>query len=220
MRSSARKSRAVSERYRTVRREGLSELTVKGSRFIGICRPIATEADALELQDDARRLYPDARHYVHAWRLDAPVMLQRFSDDGEPRGTGGRQLLDALLAEGIDRAALLVVRYFGGVLLGTGGLSRAYAGAAREALAAAEPVSFLRSETFWLETDYAVFHQLEGRLRDAGFFLAAPDYGEAVRLLVGAPANRVGELHELVMSVSNGAALIEPAGERWIEHAG
>ena len=207
----------MTDSYRTVRREGLFELTERGSRFIGICRPIASGKEAEDLQSDARQRYPEARHYVYAWRVDAPSRLQRFSDDGEPHGTGGRQLLDALLAEEIDRAAIVVVRYFGGILLGTGGLSRAYAKAARGALSQAVPVRFVRSEQFMLETDYAVFHLLENRLQSAGFFQQAPEYGIRVRQMIGAETSRVDELRQLVMNLSAGTALLEPCGERWLE---
>ncbi|HZK41345.1 MAG TPA: YigZ family protein, partial [Clostridia bacterium] len=162
-------------------------------------------------------LYPEARHYVYAWRIDSPVRLQRFSDDGEPQGTGGRQLLDVLDRRSIDRAALVVVRYFGGVLLGTGGLSRAYAGAARGALEAAEPIRYQACETFLLETDYAVFHQLGGRLQAEGFFQETPDYGATVKQLVGARADRVEALRALVMDMSAGEALLQARGQRWLE---
>lgn len=205
------------DQYITVRRQGLYELTDRGSRFIGICRPVEEEAEAQELIRDSRLLYPEARHYVYAWRIDSPVRLQRFSDDGEPQGTGGRQLLDVLDRRSIDRAALVVVRYFGGVLLGTGGLSRAYAGAARGALEAAEPIRYLACETFLLETDYAVFHQLGGRLQAEGFFQETPDYGATVKQLVGATADKVEALQALVMDMSAGEARLQPRGQRWLE---
>ena len=205
------------DQYVTVRRQGLFELTDRGSRFIGICRPMEGEEEALDLIREARFLYPEARHYVYAWRTDSPIRLQRFSDDGEPHGTGGRQLLDALDQRSIDRAALVVVRYFGGILLGTGGLSRAYAGAARGALDDAGPVRYVRCETFLLETDYAVFHQLGGRLQAEGYFQETADYGARVRQIVGATADRVEALKALVMDMSAGEAGLLPHGQRWLE---
>lgn len=205
------------ESFQTVRRQGTFEHTERGSRFIGLCRPILTEEDAQALLDEARVLYPEARHYVYAWRTNEPSFLQRFSDDGEPRGTGGRQLLEVLLGRSIDRAALVVVRYFGGILLGTGGLSRAYALAAREALEDAQPVTFIRCETFLLQADYADFHQLEGRLAAAGFFQEPPEFGVGVRQVVGATADRIEELRQLVMSSSAGRAVLAASGLRWIE---
>jgi putative IMPACT (imprinted ancient) family translation regulator len=87
-------------------------------------------------------LYPEATHYVYGWRIDRPVQLQRFSDDGEPQGTAGRQVLEVILREEIDRVAIVVVRYFGGIKLGTGGLTRAYSHGARGALFDAQPIEY------------------------------------------------------------------------------
>ena len=207
----------MTDQYRTVRQEGRFELSDRGSRFIGLCRPIKTEEDALRLISDARVLYPEARHYVYAWRSNYLTKLQRFTDDGEPKGTAGRQVLDALVSQSIDRAAIVVVRYFGGVLLGTGGLTRAYSRSARGAVEAAIPIQFIRCESFLLETDYAVYHQLEGRLETAKFYLESPEYGERVRQIVGATTDRVDALTALIMDVSAGTALLRPEGERWIE---
>ncbi len=205
------------DRYRTVRREGRFEFLERGSRFIGICRPIIEANDAITLLDDARNLYPEATHYVYAWRIDRPVQLQRFSDDGEPQGTSGRQVLEVLLREEIDRAAIVVVRYFGGIKLGTGGLTRAYSHAAKGALTEAEPIDIVRCQTFSLTTDYAVFHQLSGRLEMDGYFQQTPDFGASVQWIVGATEDRVDLLHELVMNISSGEAVLEPAGEMWLE---
>lgn len=127
--------------------------------------------------------------------------------------------MDVLDKGSIDRAALVVVRYFGGVLLGTGGLSRAYAGAARGALEAAEPIRYLACDTFLLETDYAIFHQLGGRLQAEGYFQESADYGATVKQLVGATADRVEALKALVMDMSSGEASLIPQGQRWLEAA-
>jgi uncharacterized YigZ family protein len=206
----------VRESFRTVRREAEAEFTEKNSRFIGICRPIEEEADALVLLEDARVRYPEARHYVYAWRTDVPVQLQRMSDDGEPQGTGGRQVLSVLDNADIDRAAIVVVRYFGGILLGTGGLSRAYARAAREALEAAEPLTYVRCQTYRMTTDYATFHQLGARLERESFFTETPTYGAEVTQVVGATSDRIEQLCALVMDMSSGEATLEPAGDRWL----
>ncbi len=126
-------------------------------------------------------------------------------------------MLDVLLQEEIDRAALVVVRYFGGILLGTGGLSRAYSRTARGALEEAGPVRFVRCKTFLLEADYAVFYQLGGRLEAGGFFLEPAVFGVTVSQLVGATLDRVEELHALVMNLSSGQASLKAEGERWLE---
>jgi uncharacterized YigZ family protein len=207
----------MSNRFTTVRREGRFEFFDRGSRFIGICRPIASADEAAAFLEDVRVSYPEATHYVYAWRIDRPVQLQRFSDDGEPQGTAGRQALEVILREGIDRVAIVVVRYYGGVKLGTGGLTRAYSQGARGALLDAQPVEYIRCQTFSVETDYAVYHQLSGRLEASGYFQQIPEFGASVLWVVGATDDRVASLHEMIMNYSSGEAVWKPAGEKWLE---
>ena len=214
---SVRLARGMPDQFTTVRREGRFERLDRGSRFIGICRQLDEAEDAERLLDDARVLFPQATHYVYAWRISRPVLLQRFSDDGEPQGTAGRQVLEVLIKEGIDMAGLVVIRYFGGVKLGTGGLTRAYSQTARGALSDALPVEFVRCHTFALSTDYAVYHQLSGRLESEGYFQQTPVFGETVRWIVGAAADRTDTLREMIMNISAGGASVEPTGEKWLE---
>ncbi len=207
----------MSDRFTTVRREGRFEFFERGSRFIGIGRPIASAEEATAFLEDMRVVYPEATHYVYAWRIDRPVQLQRFSDDGEPQGTAGRQVLEVILREEIDRVAIVVVRYFGGIKLGTGGLTRAYSYGARGALIESQPVEYIRCQTFSVETDYAVYHQLSGRIEAGGYFQQTPEFGASVRWIVGATEDRIDSLHEMIMNFSSGEAVLEPAGERWLE---
>lgn len=207
----------MADRFTTVKREGSVEFIERGSRFIGICRPIASAEEATAFLEDMRVVYPEATHYVYAWRTDRPVQLQRFSDDGEPQGTAGRQVLEVILREEIDRVAIVVVRYYGGIKLGTGGLTRAYSYGARSALIEAQPIEYVRCQTFEVTTDYAVYHQLAGRIESGGFFQETPEFGASVRWIVGATDDRVGSLHELIMNYSSGEAAWMPAGEQWLE---
>lgn len=207
----------MSDRFTTVRREGCFEFFERGSRFIGICRPIESAEDATAFLEDTRVQYPEATHYVYAWRIDRPVQLQRFSDDGEPQGTAGRQVLEVILREEIDRVAIVVVRYYGGVKLGTGGLTRAYSHGARGALFEAQPIEFIRCQTFSVVTDYSVYHQLSGRIEAGGYFQRTPEFGASVRWIVGATDDRVDSLHEMIMNYSSGEAVWEHAGEQWLE---
>ena len=111
------------ESYISIAREASWECTIKRSRFIGICVPIVSEEDAGLFLERIREEYPAARHYVYAWKPNSPYLIQKYSDDGEPQGTGGRPVLDVLENANVDRGAICVVRYFGGILLGTGGLA-------------------------------------------------------------------------------------------------
>ncbi len=205
------------DRLTTVRETGIWEQTLRRSRFIGICRPIVTEDDARCMLEDVKNDYPGARHYVYAWRTNHPVKLQRHSDDGEPTGTGGSPVLSALLSENIDRGGVVVVRYFGGILLGASGLTRAYGSTALEAVRAAQPVQYVLCPMFRVETDYATYNRLTGQLERFGYEQRDPDFGATVSWLVGATDQDVEQLHQRIMDLSSGAATMAPAGSVWLE---
>ena len=124
------------EHYKTIYEGGEGELVEKKSRFIATVRPVETEEEALAFIEEMKKKYWDARHNCYVYSVGMNREATRCSDDGEPSGTAGRPMLDVLLGAGIYNAAIVVTRYFGGVLLGTGGLVRAYSGAVQAGLAA------------------------------------------------------------------------------------
>ncbi len=204
------------ESYISIATEARREYTIKRSRFIGICAPIVSEDDAIRFLDRMKEEYPAARHYVYAWKTNSPYLIQKYSDDGEPQGTGGRPVLDVLEGAGIDRGAICVVRYFGGILLGTGGLARAYSQAAAGALAEAGFKKYCRYHLFSLEVEYSVFDKLISRLEAAGFYQDEAQFAEKVKLLVGANAEMVSELQFLVQDITAGSGELIPQGERFL----
>ena len=131
-----RGGRNMLEEYRTVLGHGESEIVEKKSRFLAEVSHIDTEEEALEFIEKIRKKHYNATHHCYAYVLGERFELQRFSDDGEPGGTAGKPMLDVLTGEGIHDTVVVVTRYFGGTLLGTGGLVRAYSGAAKEGLLA------------------------------------------------------------------------------------
>ena len=120
--------------YRTIYRGGEDEIVEKKSRFIATVVPVNTEEEALEFVEKTRKKYWDARHNCFAYIIGERGQLQRCSDDGEPNGTAGKPMLDVLLGNELRNVAVVVTRYFGGTLLGTGGLVRAYSGAVKAGL--------------------------------------------------------------------------------------
>lgn len=120
---------------------GEGEIVEKKSRFIATVRPVASEEEALAFIEEMKKKYWDARHNCSAFVIGRNQELMRFSDDGEPQGTAGKPMLDVLLGAGLHNTAVVVTRYFGGTLLGTGGLVRAYGGAAALALQKARVVT-------------------------------------------------------------------------------
>lgn len=189
-----------------------STLTEKKSVFIAQVSPINSAKDADTLIQEARSEFPDARHHVYAWRLCGDEFLQRYSDDGEPSGTAGLPVLDVLRKNNIEDAAIVVTRYFGGTLLGTGGLVRAYQGSAFMALSASRPTRFVVGENYIVCVGYAHLDRLRHLLLKAGFSDSEPQFGAEATIVVFCPLGREEELQRLCMDATSGQIRIEHIG--------
>lgn len=195
-----------------------TELEVKRSRFITLLRRVDDEAAARALLAEARDAFPDARHHCSAWVVSVPDAqpLWHSSDDGEPSGTAGRPMLDVLLGSGLIDVAAVVVRYFGGTLLGTGGLVRAYSDAVAAALDRALRVRLVTSELWTLLLSHADAGRVESELRGRGVAIHEVAYvADGVRLTL-AGQDREG-LGALVAALTRGEGGLEPAGRTVIE---
>ncbi len=188
------------------------ELEERKSKFIAICRPLATETEANAFVSGIRQQYPDATHHVYAWILGGDMNLQRYSDDGEPQGTAGIPVLDVLRKNGVDQAGIVVTRYFGGILLGAGGLVRAYGKAAALALDEAGPVRMQLCGQYKITVGYADLDRLRRQLELAGFSETGSSFGLDAELLVAVPRLQVDLLQQVCADATGGAALLEPAG--------
>ncbi len=167
--------------YTTVKQYGSFEYEDRKSIFIGECAPVSTEADALAFIGRVKRTYPDARHHVYAYVLrDNSIM--RFSDDSEPQGTAGMPVLDAIRKNGCTDTVIVVTRYFGGTLLGTGGLVRAYTSAALGALRAAEIIEYDVYTELSIEVGYSDYQKLTPILAKHGFRIADSRFAVAVEI--------------------------------------
>ncbi len=195
--------------YWTLKQEGRSSYIDRRSEFIGIARPVSTGAEAEAFVDQIRSDYPDARHHVYAWLTGGQEILQKYSDDGEPRGTGGLPVLDVLLRQNIEDAAIVVVRYFGGVLLGTGGLVKAYSSAASAAVADALPQLMQKLQIYRLTAPYSTAEKLRYLLAEAGIWQSEAEFGLDVEWDAGISPERYRELIEIVQDTTIGSALIE-----------
>lgn len=202
-------------RYRTLAEVTRAELIIERSRFLAVVAPAATEAEAREVVAAERATHPRARHHCLAMVIGPDSSLQRSSDDGEPSGTAGAPMLEALLAAEVSDVVAVVVRYFGGVLLGTGGLTRAYRGAVTEALAQGTTAQRTRVERFALSLDYSRAAALEGEVRSRGWQVEAT-YGAEVELTVAVPAGHGEELRSLTARLTEGTTAPSFAGEGWM----
>lgn len=150
--------------YKSVKQRSEAEYTVNRSRFIGRCFPVDSEEAALCLLGDIRKKHWDATHNCFAYRIGDNAAA-RFSDDGEPGGTAGKPIMDVLTGRGLTNVLCVVTRYFGGILLGAGGLVRAYSKSAAEAVAKAGVVSYLPGTVLDIPMDYSRYGALEGLIR-------------------------------------------------------
>lgn len=170
--------------YRVLLSDGQGEYEEKKSRFIATVRRCQTEAEAVAFIEEMKKKYWDARHNCSAFCIGSRGELTRCSDDGEPSGTAGRPMLEVLLGSGIRNVAVVVTRYFGGVLLGTGGLVRAYTQAVKEGLAACETGIMRAGTELRIDTDYNDIGKILYMLGQRGLEPLSSEYGEKVSLTV------------------------------------
>ena len=149
--------------YKTARAASETEFTVNKSRFIGRCFPVSSEEEALARLDEIRKLHHDATHNCWAYNLRGGIM--RFSDDGEPGGTAGMPIMDTLIRSETLDTIIIVTRYFGGILLGSGGLVRAYSKSASDALSSAGVLQMLPCSEIEFFVDYSRYGGIEGFVR-------------------------------------------------------
>lgn len=178
----------MAREYLTLRNGGRSELIVKKSRFIATARPVESEDAARNFIDSIRKEFWDATHNVYAFTVGENDEIVRSSDDGEPAGTAGRPVLEVILREQAKYCAVVVTRYFGGTLLGAGGLVRAYSSAARDGLHAAGivRVRLLRKVRFVI--DYAALGRVQNYLAEAGYDTGDVEYAERVAMTAMVPS--------------------------------
>lgn len=147
--------------YRTLSHQGEGMIREKGSRFIGIARCVDSEKSAETFLSEVKAMHPKARHHCYAYRIGHPEILKKANDDGEPSGTAGRPILGQLIKMDVTNTMIIVVRYFGGTLLGTSGLIQAYKGCAEAALADARITQIIEKEVWLIEIEFAIVHLLE-----------------------------------------------------------
>lgn len=167
--------------YVTVKQEADDEFIERKSRFIGSCRPVQTEQEALEFIAGLKTKYWDASHNVYAYILRENG-VQRFSDDGEPQGTAGIPVLDTLKKAGVVDAVVVATRYFGGILLGGGGLIRAYSHTASIALAAAKKITMRECLLMSTVCDYSLYGKAAAVIPECGGVVDGTDFQENVTL--------------------------------------
>ena len=201
--------------YQTIRTAGESEIVISKSRFLGYCLPVSSESAAQEALAQIRKKHFDARHCCYALRLTGGIV--RSSDDGEPSGTAGAPILGVLAGANVENVLCAVVRYFGGVLLGTGGLVRAYGKAASEALEHAEIVQVRVCSRLSVTVSYSAYQLIEPMIRQKGYPNEA-EFTDTVTLTLLLPAEESDALLSAITDKTDGSARIETLGQSLQEY--
>lgn len=199
--------------YRVVYRGGEGEIIEKKSRFIATVRPVETEEEAAAFIQEMKKQYWDARHNCSAFVIGERAELTRCSDDGEPSSTAGRPMLEVLLGEGLCNVAVVVTRYFGGTLLGTGGLVRAYGQAVKAGLSQCTVISKEKGELLSIITDYNDIGRLQHLLAGQQVPVMDTVYGEKVTIRVVLPLSSAEAVKQAVTEATGARALLETGGQ-------
>lgn len=181
--------------YWTIAGPSEGQYTQLRSKFIAYALPVRSEAEALEEVARLRQRYYDARHVCWAYRLSADGSVTRSNDDGEPSGTAGKPILGQLLSQNLTEVLVVVVRYFGGVKLGTPGLIESYRAAAYEALMAAERIERIIERSFEVDFGYELMGEVMRLVKDSGARIIEQDFVERCRLVVSLRADEVEALY-------------------------
>ena len=193
--------------YRVPFENGESAFTEKRSRFISHIWRVETEAEARERIEEMKKRYYDARHNCWCYLLQEGGVV-RYSDDGEPQGTAGQPMLNVFQRESVTNVCCVVTRYFGGVLLGTGGLVRAYTTATSRALEAAEVVTVRSVVALDVTVDYGLYERADLLIKAAGGKLAEPEFTDKVTLRWQMPEHTEGPLLTQLQELTRGMAKV------------
>lgn len=194
--------------YRTVYERAEDSFEEKRSRFIGQIMPVTTEEQAVEFIGSVKAANRKARHNVYAYIL-RDGNISRYSDDGEPQGTGGVPVLEVLKKEGLTDVCVVVTRYFGGILLGTGGLARAYSNACKLAVEKARIMEIYRCSKITVHCDYTLYGRLTQILPQFDVKTVGEDFAEDVTLTVLVKSDLAEAFKEKLVNAANGKLKLE-----------
>lgn len=205
----------MQKEYKTVYAGGEGEIIEKKSRFIATVRPVESEEEALAFIEEMRKKYWDARHNCYAYIIkgEGATPTARCSDDGEPSQTAGKPMLDVLMGEELIDVCAVVTRYFGGTLLGTGGLVRAYSGAVKEGLANAQILEKKQGVRMEVTTDYNGVGKIQYLAAQEGIDTLDSQYTDKVVFIFLVPEEQEESFQAKLVESTNGRAVIRTDGE-------
>lgn len=202
--------------YTTVSRGGQGEITEKKSRFIATVRPVSSEEEALAFVAEMKKTYWDARHNCSAYIVGVEQPVMRCSDDGEPGQTAGKPMMDVLTGAGLCNVCIVVTRYFGGILLGTGGLIRAYTAAAKAGLDASTLVVRQPGFRVRITCDYTLIGKLQYLISTEGLTCAGTEYTDTVTMEILVPGDRLEQIKAAVTEAANARVSLDISDEIYL----
>ena len=208
----------MSDGYRTIKEGSVGELEEKKSRFIASLVPVTDEEQATAHINKIRSENRKARHNVYAYIL-REGNISRYSDDGEPQGTGGIPVLETIKGAGLTDVCVVVTRYFGGILLGTGGLARAYSGACKAALENAKVMEICRCSRFDFDCSYDLYGRIGALLPEFGAKVLREDFSDAVSMSVIVKSELAAAFAEKLTNASNGRLAIGETADLYEDFA-
>ena len=203
--------------YMTLEKMASAEFEERNSLFIGHAGPIRDEQEAMAFIKQKQREYADATHNVWAYLLKGGIVA-RYSDDGEPQGTAGVPVLECMRKSGATDMVVVVTRYFGGILLGAGGLVRAYSHAARIALDAAHIITYHKYGEYCMTCSYSDYQKFNLLLPKMGALVDEVEYADTVKVHFAVKDEQVAPLWQRISEISNGKCVPERTGERYDYH--
>jgi len=203
----------MKEAFKTVYEGGIGEVVMKKSKFIATICPVDTEEAAIEIIENLKKKNWDATHNCSAYIIGTENPLMRCSDDGEPSKTAGRPMLDVLITHELTNLVVVVTRYFGGTLLGTGGLVKAYQSATIEGLNHSKLITKVLGLQLQITTDYNLIGKIQYYIAQEQIPLLTSEYTDLVKLVLLVPESKVQNFIKKIAELTNGSAILDELGQ-------
>jgi len=205
------------KRYLTIHGYGEKTILIRKSEFIGYAKNVTTEETAVQFIESIKKKHWNATHNCSAYVIGAHDEIQKANDDGEPSGTAGKPILEVIKKNNLKDTVIVVTRYFGGILLGAGGLIRAYGQAAGEAIQAAGIIERTLHTIISIQTDYTWLGKIENELKNRNYAIKKIDYLDKVTMHVLVEVNQEDHFESFMTNLTNGQAILSRGEQAYID---
>lgn len=204
--------------YKTVKQQGSKEVIIKKSRFIGHSKPVSTEEEAIQFIAEINKSHTSASHNCFAYVVGERDQFQKQSDDGEPSGTAGKPIMEVIKNQNLKNIAIVVTRYYGGIMLGAGGLIRAYTDGAVAGIEAGEPLYQVLHQEVKIEIDYTWWGKIENELRAQKVLVSDTEFTDQVIVFCLPIASEVDHFMSWLTELTQGQGKLTLGDNKFIPH--